>query len=134
MPRSKVLDGGEEIAIVYPEVLYTDDRGNRFYVAGEKPEKIRVTVSKARTSSSDLPGQVSIQNLKCTTRRITGWDWDRIVLRGEEWDLTTPPHIASGVSRASRHYEFELRSRNKLDNKTDLNIKEVGDGEVARLG
>lgn len=126
MPRSKLLDKGEELVTVYPEVEYTTSRGNKMQVPGTEGTNLRVTVSAERMSSSDLLGQVSISIVTCSTRWIPGWDWARVVFRGEEWDLVTPPHVASGASRASRHFEFQLRSRNKLDNK-------VAHGEVAGL-
>lgn len=115
MPRTKLLDRGEEIMVAYPEVLFKDKRGNLQRRPGKQGRELRVSVSKERMSSSDLIGQVSISLIRCTTRSAPGWDYARIVFRGEEWDVVTPPHLSSGVSRASRHWEFTLRSRNRLD-------------------
>lgn len=114
MPRSKLLDSGEEICVVYPEVEYTDSRGNKLLKAGLEGFPIRVSVSATRMTSSDLLGQVAVNMVRCTTRSVPGWKWARVVFRGEEWDILTPPHIASGASRATRHWEFTLRSRNRI--------------------
>lgn len=116
MPRGKLIDQGEELCTVYPEVEYTDRYGNKTRRAGKVGHRIRVTVSEERRTPSDLMGQVSVNMIRCIARYVPGWDWARVVFRNEEWDIVTPPHISSGASRATRHYEFVLRSRNGLDN------------------
>lgn len=116
MPRNKLVDRGEEIITVYPEVLFIDRQGNRSYRAGREGHAVRISVSEERKTPSDMIGQVSISLVRCVARSIPAWDWARVVFRGEEWDIVTPPHISSGASRATRHHEFVLRSRNGLDN------------------
>lgn len=117
MPRSKLLDKGEEVAVLYPEVRIKDARGLTQRQPGKVGYPIRVTVTSARMTASDVPGQVSISAVNMITRYnpdIPFWDWARLEFRGEEWDVKTPPHLSSGASRATRHWEFEARSRNRL--------------------
>lgn len=120
IPRSKLLDKGEEIVYVYPEVRFEDERGNPQYVPSAEPKPVRVTFSAARQSASDLIGQVEIGNVKGVTRHFTGGSWAKVLrnMRGvwEEWDVVTQPHLSTGPSRATRHWEFELRSTNGLGN------------------
>lgn len=116
MPRGKLIDRGEELCTVYPEVIYKDKDGKLLHRAGKEGKQIRVTVSEERRTASDLIGQVSVNMIRCVARYVPGWDWARVVFRGEEWDIVTPPHISSGSSRAIRHYEFVLRSRNGMNN------------------
>lgn len=126
MPRSKIMDRGEEVITVFPEVSYRDDRGNLQQFPGTEGVDVRVTVSAMRMSASDVPGQIAISNVSMTARKVPGWEWARVLFRGEEWDIITPPHISTGVSRASRHYEFSLRSRNRLDDASN----DASDGVV----
>lgn len=109
-----MLDRGEELLTVYPEMLYTNRRGERMRIPGKEGTDVRVTVSAERMSSSDLVGQVAISYVTLSARWVPGWDWARVVFRGEEWDLVHPPHVASGASRSARHWEVKLRSRNKM--------------------
>lgn len=115
MPRTKLLDRGEEIMTVFQEVVFEDSRGNLTRRPGKEQADVRVSVSKERMTASDLIGQVSINYVRITARKLPGWDFSRVFFRGEEWDITTPPHVSSGVSKASRHWEFTIRSRNRLD-------------------
>jgi len=120
IPRSKLLDKGEEIVYVYPEVRYMDERGNPQYMPSSEAKAVRVTFSATRQSASDLIGQVEIGNVRGVTRHFTGGSWAKVLrnMRGvwEEWDVVTQPHLSTGASRATRHWEFELRSTNGLGN------------------
>lgn len=114
MPRTKLLDRGEEICEIYPEVRVRNRQGSFSLRPGKTPEVIRVTVTEERMSASDLIGQVSIHYLRLSTRHMRGGAYARVVFRGEEWDIVTPPHLSTGSSRAIRHWEFKIRSRNRL--------------------
>lgn len=118
MPRTKLIDNGEEIIYVYPEIRTQDARGNPLYVPAAEPYAVRATFSASRQSASDLIGQVEIGNAFGVTRTFRGGSWAKVSrnIRGrwEEWDVVTQPHLASGPSRSSRHWEFELRSTNGL--------------------
>lgn len=120
IPRSKLLDKGEELIYVHPEVRFLDDRGNPQYVPSEDSYPLRVSFSAARQSPSDLIGQVEIGNVKGIVRKFRGGSWSKVLrnIRGawEEWDVVTQPHLSTGSSRAIRHWEFELRSTNGLGN------------------
>lgn len=115
-----MIDKGEEVVYVHPEVRFVDERGNPQYAPSVEPVAIRATFSAARQSASDLIGQVEIGNVKGITRSFTGGSWAKVLrnMRGvwEEWDVVTQPHLSVGPSRASRHWEFELRSTNGLGN------------------
>lgn len=120
IPQSKLVDRGEEIIYVYPEVRITDDRDNMLYAASDDPYAVRATLTAARQSASDLIGQVEIGNVTGIVRNFKGGSWAKVLrnIRGfwEEWDVVTQPHLSTGASRAARHWEFELRSTNGLGN------------------
>lgn len=120
MPRSKLIDYGEEVIWVYPEVRTVDASGNHVYVASNEPVMVRATITAMRQSASDLIGQVEIGSVKGVTRGFIGGSWVKVLrnIRGawEEWDVVTQPHLSVGASRAVRHWEFELRSTNGLGN------------------
>lgn len=106
--------------LIYPITRQLDSRGNMHELPSDTPVKIRVTVTEGRGSDAELPGQVSAAVLRCTSRRAPVASWSRIVFRGEEWDVAAPPIFSPGVSRATQHVEFDIRSRN-----TSVKDKEV---------
>lgn len=129
MPRSKLLDAGEEIIYVYPEVRVMDERGNPQYAASTEGYAVRATFSATRQSPSDLIGQVEIGNARGVTRDFRGGSWAIVKrnIRGawEEWNVVSQPHLSVGSSRAVRHYEFELRSVNGMGGRLDSTPPEV---------
>lgn len=112
MPKSILLDKGTEDMFIYPQVTATDKRGNTISIPSETPVKIRVSTSIDQGSDAELAGQVSVKVLRVITRHAPLESWARIVYAGEEWDLAYPPRQTPGVSRATRHTEFGIRSRN----------------------
>jgi hypothetical protein len=114
MARSRLLDAGRETILVYPEVLTVNSRGDEIRVPSDVPVEVKVTTSAQRQGDAEVPGQVSIKTVRCITRDAPVGSWARIVYRGEEWDLAAPPRFTPGLSKATRHVEFILRSRNKL--------------------
>lgn len=116
MVRSKILDKGEETIDIYPEVWTTNRRGEKARVASDVPVTVRCTVAEDRQSVAELEGQVDLKTLRVLTREVEGiGSQARVFLRGEEWDIASPPHFSSGVSRGMRHMELILRSRNKIN-------------------
>jgi hypothetical protein len=115
MNRSRLLDKGREKMLIYPEVEVINNRGDRVRIPAETPVEIWVTTSAQRQGDAEIPGQVSIKSMRCITRSAPVGSWARIVFAGEEWDLATPPRFTPGLSRATQHVEFIIRSRNKLD-------------------
>lgn len=115
MARSRLLDAGRETMLIYPEVLTTNSRGDEVRIPSEDPIEIRVTTSAQRQGDAEIAGQVSIKTMRCITRSAPVGSWARIVFRGEEWDLASPPRFTPGVSKATQHVEFIIRSRNRLD-------------------
>lgn len=114
MARSRLLDKGREKMLIYPEVEVTNNRGDVVRVPSEDPVEVWVTTSSQRQGDAEIPGQVSIKSMRCITRSAPVGSWARIVFDGEEWDLATPPRYTAGLSRATQHVEFIIRSRNKL--------------------
>lgn len=114
MARSRLLDAGREVMLIYPEVLVVNARGDQVRVPAAEPVEIRVTTSAQRQGDAEIPGQVSIKTMRCITRDAPVGSWARIVFRGEDWDLAAPPRFTPGVSRNTRHVEFVIRSRNRL--------------------
>lgn len=115
MARSRLLDRGRELMLVYPEVEVLNARGDRVRISSETPVEVWVTTSAQRQGDAEIPGQVSIKSMRCITRSAPVGSWARIVFQGEEWDLAVPPRFTPGLSRATQHVEFIIRSRNKLN-------------------
>lgn len=116
MTKSRLLDKGTEDMFIYPQIEATDKRGNTIEIASDTPVKIRVSTSIDQGSDAELAGQVSVKVLRVITRHAPLESWARIVYAGEEWDLAYPPRQTPGVSRATRHTEFGIRSRNTENN------------------
>lgn len=114
MARSRLLDKGRSLMLVYPEVLTHTARGDEVRIPATTPVEVWVTTSAQRQGDAEIPGQVSIKTIRCITRSAPVGSWARIVFEGEEWDLAVPPRFTPGLSRATQHVEFVIRSRNKL--------------------
>lgn len=114
MGRSTLLDRGRETMLVYPEVLTRNARGDELRIPSTTATEFRVVVTAQRQGDSELPGQVSTKILRCMARSAPVGSWARIVFRGEEWDLASPPHFSTGLSRNVEHVEFIIRSRNRI--------------------
>lgn len=115
MARSILLDRGRSKMLIYPEVLLHNARGDQVKVPSETPVEVWVTTSAQRQGDGELAGQVSIKTIRCITRSAPVGSWARIVFEGEEWDLAAPPRFTPGLSRSTKHVEFIIRSRNRLD-------------------
>ena len=115
MNRSRLLDKGREKMLIYPEVEVVNNRGDVVRVPAAVPVEVWVTTSAQRQGDAEIPGQVSIKSMRCITRTAPVGSWARIVFQGEEWDLAVPPRFTPGLSRATAHVEFIIRSRNRLD-------------------
>lgn len=112
--RSRMLDRGRERMLIYPEKLVINARGDQVRVPDSVPVEVWVTTSQQRQGDAEIAGQVSTKSMRCMTRDAPVGSWARIVFRGEDWDLATPPRFQPGVSPATRHVEFIIRSRNRL--------------------
>ncbi len=115
MALSRLLDKGRSLMLIYPEVEVLNARGDRVRIPSETPVEVWVTTSAQRQGDGELAGQVSTKSMRCITRSAPVGSWARIVFLGEEWDLATPPRFTPGLSRMTRHVEFIIRSRNRLD-------------------
>lgn len=114
MARSRLLDKGRSLMLIYPEVLTHNARGDEVRIPATTPVEVWVTTSAQRQGDAEIPGQVSIKAIRCITRSAPVGSWARIVFEGEEWDLAVPPRFTPGLSRSTQHVEFVIRSRNKL--------------------
>ena len=115
MARSRLIDRGNETITIYPAVLSEDSDGNPIRVPGADFYTRRATVAEDRQADAELPGQVSNRVVRLTFRDAPGLDsYAEIWFRGERWDLGGPPHFSNGVSRAVRHVEVTLRSRQQM--------------------
>lgn len=117
---SRLLDRGRELILVWPQVEVITPRGDLRKVPAEEPIAIRCTTSEDRSQIADLPGQIDIHILRVLARRIptapdgTPSTWARVMYEGQEYDMAEPPRKSRGVSRATEHWEFKLRSRSNL--------------------
>lgn len=117
MAKSKIMDDGEETAVVYPEIRVENRRGQVYKTPADRGRTVRVTVPEDRQSVAEIPGQLNVK----VVRLIFRWPYEdvvgtgsRVEFRNEEWDLQEPPHFSSGASRAMRHVEVLIKSRNQL--------------------
>jgi len=115
MRRSVLLDQGRTTILIYPEVHVINSRGDQVRIPSEIPVEVKVTTSAQRQGDGELAGQVSLKTVRCIAREAPVGSWARVVFQGEEWDLLAPPRFSPGVSRATQHVEFFIRSRNRLD-------------------
>lgn len=97
---------------IYPEVEHTDSRGNKLKVPSDTPVKIRCTTAADASSTAELPGQVTSLAVKVITRSAPIGSWAKVVYDGWEWDVAAPPRFVKGLSKATSHVTFQLRSRN----------------------
>lgn len=112
---SRLVDRGNEFMDVWVTVVATDRDGNRVRVPSDKPYRVRVTVAEDRQSDAELAGQVTTKVVRVVMRQAPDLDsWAAVRFRGEYWDLASPPHFSNGVSRAVKHVEVLLRSRNNI--------------------
>lgn len=114
MPRSALLDRGREFVDIYPETIVVNSRGTPVKVPAKTPVRVRVTTTADRSQVAELSGQIDTQVIKCHARTAPLGSWARVVYNGEEYDLAEPPRFVEGVSRATRHVEFLIRSRSGL--------------------
>ena len=112
--KSKLLDRGSSIIYVYPEVEVVNARGDTIQVPADVPVPVRVSTSKDRNATAELPGQVDVKIIRCVARDAPVGAWARVVYDGEEWDIAAPPHFSEGVSKATRNVTFTIRSRNDV--------------------
>lgn len=115
MRRSVLVDRGSEEMILYPSVLKTDSRGNKARSPDfTSPYSVMVNYSTDRQATAELPGQIDVKVVKLIAPYKTPIEsWARVKFRGEYWDIATPP-VISRFTKATRHVEFTLRSRNEL--------------------
>lgn len=117
---SKLLDRGREIILVWPQVEITTSRGDMKKVPADEPVTIRVTTTEERSQIADLPGQIDVVIVRVIARTLptapdgTPSTFARIMYQGQEYDMAEPPRRSFGVSRATDHWEFKLRSRSNL--------------------
>lgn len=116
MARSRLIDRGNEIVRFYVSEKHVDRQGNEVMVPSGKFYDRRATVAEERQSDAELPGQVAAKIVRLVVRDAPALDsWAEVHFRGERWDLAAPPHFSNGVSRAIRHVELMLRSRNDME-------------------
>lgn len=114
MLLSRIADRGSEELVLYPEKTITNIDGATMQVPDmDNPVTLQVNASTGRQSDSELIGQVSVKVLTIITRDAPVGSWVMVKFRGEMWDVAAPPTI-SGFTPATRHYEFQIRSRNKV--------------------
>lgn len=115
MARSRLMDRGNEIVTISPTVLEQDVDGNEIRFPGSETYTRRATVASDRQADAELPGQVANKVVRLTIRDAPGLDsYAEIRFRGEQWDLAGPPHFSNGASRAIKHVEITIRSRNQI--------------------
>ncbi len=114
MRSSLLLDRGNEKMVIYPEIRTVDSRNNSQVTHSSVPVTRRVFVTTDRQSDAELTGQLAVKILKVSMRTVPGMtSFAKVWFRGEYWDLAKPETI-SRQTRALRHSEYVLRSRNQV--------------------
>lgn len=113
---SRLVDRGNEVVRIVPATVRVDRSGNEVAFPDQSlAYERRATVAEDRQADAELPGQVSNKVVRLVVRDAPGLDsWAEVWFRGEQWDLASPPHFSNGVSKAVRHVELLLRSRNRI--------------------
>lgn len=112
--NSVVMDRGRETCTVYPEKRIMDSRGNSKLIPDlDNPITVRVSAETDRQSDAELPGQVSSKVLNLFTRTAPVTSWVEVLFRDEFWDVAKPPTKSVGISKATDHWMFQIRSRNQ---------------------
>lgn len=112
--KSRLLDRGRSIIYVYAEEVVINGRGDPIRVPSGTPVPVRVSMSRDRNASAELPGQVDVKIYRCVARRAPLGAWSKIIFDGEEWDLAAPPSVSAGVSKNTESISFTIRSRNDV--------------------
>lgn len=113
MARHSVFaDRGGEVIELYPVVEVVDRRGNTRPQPSTTPIVRRASVSIQRGDISET-ADVAVELLRVVVRDLPASvnSWARVHLRGQDWDFDKPP-AQSGWSKATKHWEMTLRSRN----------------------
>lgn len=108
-----LLDRGEQVLDVYPEVTTTDDLGN--VIIGPASEPIRVTASVQPVTSDELAaaGQDLVTTYRLIARTAPVGAWARIRWvsdGGTWWDVVGRPR-RYGMSARTAHVDAILRER-----------------------
>jgi len=115
MRSSRLLDRGNEEITLYAEKKVVNSRREPLIVWDpDTYVTVMVTAVTDRQADAEVVGQLSVKALRIMTRTPIPGSWGRAKFRGEWWDLKEPPTQSMGISKATRHWEFAIRSRNEL--------------------
>lgn len=128
MGLSKLLDDGAERCYIYKQIEVINNRGERAVDTVKVPTLIRVTSSMDRSSIAELPGNIDSKVVKLLTRKAELGSWAKAWYQGEVYDIALPPRYTPGASKATRHVEFSLRSRNEYADEPEVYYN--GKGEL----
>ena len=72
----------------------------------------RATVLPARAQRAEVPGQLTVNNVRLLVKRMPGLGpWARCDFWGRTWDIVKPPEERRNVPRQNRHFVVEVRER-----------------------
>lgn len=114
MVKSRLLDKGAVWIEVFPEIVETNSRGRTIRLPSTVGVMCRATISKDRSQTAVLQGQIAIEVMRVVVRKAPVGPWSRVRIGEEDYDLTAPPHFTPGASKATAHAEFTIRSRSEL--------------------
>lgn|GEM_PF-1581687 len=105
-------------ALLYPEILVTDERGNVMKGPDlDNPVEVRAAFSAQRGARAEVPGQVQVNVYRMLVdpdvEGIGLWGrvrWTAPDGAGPEWDIVSPPAYRHGT-RHVRHVSFDIRER-----------------------
>lgn len=108
-----LLDKGEEVLDIYPEVTTADDLGNVVVGPAQEPIRVRLTVQPVTSDEISAVGQDLLTTYRAIGRTAPLGAWARIRWvsdGGTWWDVIGRPR-RYGTSRRTAHVDAILRER-----------------------
>jgi hypothetical protein len=103
---------GQPVTIYRTEQI-VDSRGNSVVrMTKDNPWQLTAAAIPQRSSRAEIPGQQEIDVIRLiTTADLTDVNlWSRVLYRGSEWDIVSPPAYHHGT-RLTRHWSVDIRRR-----------------------
>lgn len=105
-----LLDRGNEVADIYPEVETTDADGNVIKIPANEPVTITCRIQPVSSAEAAVLGQHTTTVYRLIARDAPLGAWARVHARGQDWDLAGEPLWSNGSPR-TRHVTALLRAR-----------------------
>lgn len=105
-----LLDTGNELVEIWPEVDSVDSDGNPVKVPAATPEEVWARVQPVSSTDVIAAGQQTVARYRFITRTAPLGPWARVRWRGRDWDIDGEPMWSSG-SPQTQHVTAILKAR-----------------------